>query len=154
MSELKEPLVQTQSFTIMGLRVRTSNAPGDAEMKIPAIYSKFYKEDIPKQMETIRKYDPLFGVYFAYENDENGAYDFLLGYSVEPNQQPLPGMEIVHIKPQNGRYFAIQPGPPEEVVPKFWAEIWNHPEIPKIRTFQTDWEEYSEAGIRVFLSSK
>ncbi|MGV3667814.1 MAG: GyrI-like domain-containing protein [Leptospira bouyouniensis] len=153
MAELSEPLVQTETFTVMGLRIRTSNASGDAEVKIPAIYSKFYKEDIPKKMEMLRKFDPLFAVYSSYESDENGAYDFLLGYAVESNAKALPGMEVMQIKSQNGRYFAIQPGPPEEVVPKFWAEIWNHPEIPKIRTFQTDWEEYSEAGIRVFLST-
>ncbi|TGN04417.1 GyrI-like domain-containing protein [Leptospira bandrabouensis] len=154
MPEMTEPLVKTESFTVMGLRIRTSNAPGDADVKIPAVYSRFYKEDIPKQMEVLRKFDPLFGVYFNYVSDENGAYDFLLGYAVEPDAKPLPGMEKIEITPQNGRYFQIQPGAPEEVVPKFWAEIWNHPEIPKIRTYKIDWEEYSEAGIRVFLSTK
>ncbi|PJZ85300.1 GyrI-like domain-containing protein [Leptospira harrisiae] len=153
MSEVTEPLVKTEKFTVMGLKIRTSNAPGDADVKIPAIYSRFYKEDIPKQMELLRKFDPLFAVYFNYASDENGAYDFLLGYAVDSNTKLLPGMEIVHVEPQNGRYFQIQPGAPEEVVPKFWAEIWNHPEIPKIRTYQMDWEEYSEAGIRVFLST-
>ncbi|TGL45040.1 GyrI-like domain-containing protein [Leptospira perdikensis] len=154
MSEVTEPLVKTEKFTVMGLRIRTSNAPGDADIQIPAVYSRFYKEDIPKQMELLRKFDPLFAVYFNYASDENGAYDFLLGYSVDPKTKLLPGMEMVSVGTQNGRYFHIEPGAPEEVVPKFWAEIWNHPEIPKIRTYQMDWEEYSEAGIRVFLSTK
>lgn len=153
MSEVTEPLVKTENFTVMGLRIRTSNAPGDADVKIPAVYSRFYKEDIPKQMEVLRKFDPLFGLYFNYASDENGAYDFLLGYAVDSESKLLPGMEKVLVTPQNGRYFQIQPGAPEEVVPKFWAEIWSHPEIPKIRTYQMDWEEYSEAGIRVFLST-
>ncbi|TGN20773.1 GyrI-like domain-containing protein [Leptospira idonii] len=151
---MREPLVSTEPFTVMGLKIRTSNAPGEADIKIPAIYSEFYKQDLPKKLEVIRKFDPLFAVYFNYEKDETGLYDFLLGYSVSPEQKALPGLEIVHIKAQNGRYFAIQPGAPEEVVPKFWGEIWNHPEIPKVRSFQMDWEEYSEAGIRVFLSCK
>ncbi|TGL87778.1 AraC family transcriptional regulator [Leptospira congkakensis] len=154
MSEVTEPLVKTANFSVMGLRIRTSNAPGEADIQIPKVYSKFYKEDIPKQMEFLRKFDPLFALYFNYASDETGAYDFLLGYAVDPKTIPLQGMEVVHVEPQNGRYFQIQPGAPEEVVPKFWAEIWNHPEIPKIRTYQMDWEEYSEAGIRVFLSTK
>ncbi|WP_411821829.1 GyrI-like domain-containing protein [Leptospira sp. 'Mane'] len=154
MTDLSEPLVSTEAFTVMGLRVRTTNKPGEADKIIPSIYSSFYKLDLPKKLEVIRRFDPLFAVYFNYEKDETGAYDFLLGYAVKEEEKVLNGLEKITFKPQNGRYFAIHPGAPEEVVPKFWAEIWNHPEIPKIRSFQVDWEEYSEAGIRVFLSSR
>lgn len=154
MESLAEPLVKTEGFTLMGIRIFTSNAPGDADKQIPAVYSRFYKEEIPKKMEMIRRFDPLFAAYLNYESDESGKYEFILGYIVTPNEQPIDGLTVIQIPPQVGRYFAIQPGAPEEVVPKFWSEIWNHPEIPKIRTFQADWEEYSEAGIRVFLSTK
>lgn len=153
MSEISEPLVGTEAFSVMGLRIRTSNAVIDAPKDIPAVYSRFYKEDIPKKLEVIRRFDPLFAVYFNYEKDESGKYDFLLGYCVKESEGLLPGLEIVHIGPQNGRYFAIQPGAPEDVVPKFWAEIWSRKEIHSIRSYSYDWEEYSEAGIRVFLSS-
>lgn len=154
MESIKEPLVQTEEFTILGLQVQTSNQKGDAEVQIPQIYSRFYKDDLPKKLESIRKYDPLYAVYFQYESDETGKYYFMLGYAVDKNVQSFGELKKLTIPSQKGRYFAIQPGAPEEVVPKFWKEIWEHPEIPKIRTFQFDWEEYSEAGIRVFLSSK
>ncbi len=154
MSNLLEPLVDTEPFTVMGLRVRTSNAPGEASLAIPGIYSKFYKDEIPKRLDTLRRYDPLYAVYFNYEKDESGKYDFLLGYCVGDEAVPMHGLEIVKIGPQNGRYFSIQPGAPEDVVPKFWADIWKRKEIHSLRTFHYDWEEYSEAGIRVFLSSK
>ncbi|TGL59285.1 AraC family transcriptional regulator [Leptospira ognonensis] len=154
MSEILEPLVNTEPFTVMGLRVRTSNAAGEASVAIPSIYSRFYKEEIPKKLEVIRRFDPLFALYFNYEKDETGKYDFLLGYSVRDDEKPIHGLELVRIPPQSGRYFAIQPGAPEDVVPKFWAEIWQRKEVHTLRTFQYDWEEYSEAGIRVFLSSK
>jgi predicted transcriptional regulator YdeE len=154
MSNLLEPLIQTEPFSVMGLRVRTSNAQGEASVAIPGIYSRFYKEEIPKKLDVLRRFDPLFAIYFNYEKDETGKYDFLLGYCVKDSETPVHGLEVVHIAPQNGRYFSIQPGAPEDVVPKFWAEIWNRKEIHTIRTFNYDWEEYSEAGIRVFLSSK
>jgi predicted transcriptional regulator YdeE len=153
MAEISEPIVKTHAFSVMGLRVRTSNAVGKASIDIPAIYSKFYKDEIPKKLDVIRRYDPLFAVYFNYEKDETGMYDFLLGYCVKDGETPIHGLEIVNVAPQNGRYFKILPGAPEDVVPKFWAEIWNRKEIHAIRTFNYDWEEYSEAGIRVFLSS-
>jgi predicted transcriptional regulator YdeE len=153
-SDLFEPIVQTDSFTVMGIRIRTSNDVGAAALDIPNTYSKFYKEEIPKKLDHLRKYDPLYAIYFNYESDELGHYDFLLGYCVKDNETPILGLEKVQVPLQSGRYFSIQPGPPEDVVPKFWATIWNRKEIHFTRTFQFDWEEYSEAGIRVFLSSK
>ncbi|MDF3819323.1 effector binding domain-containing protein [Leptospira sp. 96542] len=154
MYDWQEPFVTTEPFTVMGIQIRTSNKPGEADKTIPAVYSRFYKEEIPKKMESVRKFDPLFAIYAKYESDETGEYDFLLGYAVDDNQTIVNGLIKIQIPSQQGRYFAIQPGPPEEVVPKFWSEIWNHKEIPKIRTYKIDWEEYSEAGIRVFLSTK
>lgn len=153
MSGLIEPLVTTDSFTILGLLIRTSNAEDKAPKDIPAVYSKFYKEDFPKKLDLVRRFDPLYAVYFNYESDETGTYDLILGYAVQESQDPIYGLTKVQIPKQTGRYFAIQPGAPEDVVPKFWKEIWNRKEVHALRSFQYDWEEYSEAGIRVFLSS-
>src|ERR1700748_1421290 len=91
-------LFEVPAFTVIGLFVRTTNAvemSGNAG-KIGPLWSQFMHggaEAIPGVIEQ----GTVYAVYTHYESDETGAYDLILGRSVQPEQRAPVNTKVVHI---------------------------------------------------------
>lgn len=132
-------------FYVLGLEVRTTHAAeaDPATARIPALWARFYGENlagqIPKRMDKGRPY----GVYFAYESDHHEAYSVLAGYQVHGSEDAKPGMMGLSIP--GGKYLVFTTEGPSEV-PQAWASIWAYfakAKAPK-RAYQYDFEVYED----------
>jgi len=60
-------------LTIVGLSVRTSNAPGKADKDIPKLWDKFMAENITTQIPN-KTDETIYAIYTDYEGDHTKPY--------------------------------------------------------------------------------
>ncbi|HEX4065343.1 MAG TPA: GyrI-like domain-containing protein [Acidobacteriaceae bacterium] len=135
---------QQDSFTVVGLTVRTNNA---AEMggqgKIPELWQGAMNggqlQQIPNQAG-----DGFVVVYSDYASDNTGDYNYTLGVRVSSADKVPAGFVVRKI--QAGKYAVIQSetGPPEQVIPALWQHInaLTPQQLGGTRAYQTDFETY------------
>jgi predicted transcriptional regulator YdeE len=128
---------------IVGIAVRTINAPTKAEQAIPALWRKFMAESPGVQLSTKLSED-IYCVYCEYEGDHTAPYTCLIGYSV-PIDSPLPeGMTAIDISPNNYVVFKAEGDLTAGAVFKTWSEIWNS---SINRTYAADFEVYGNEAM-------
>jgi len=130
--------VKIDSFQVVGLAIRTSNATGEAVQDIQQLWHKFLSEGwlakIPNKVN-----QDVYAVYTAYEGDHLQPYTMILGCRVsEVNQLPK---ELISTTIQEGSYAQFIPKGDlnQGIVVKQWYKIW---ELDLARTYQTDFEVY------------
>jgi predicted transcriptional regulator YdeE len=129
-----------QSFNIIGISVRTTNARGKSAIDIPALWDKFISgqvaEKIPGKID-----NTVYCVYTEYEKDHTRPYTVILGCQV-PNLDNIPeGLTGKTI--ETGDYYRhkAKGDISQGVVFYAWTAIWNS-DIP--RAFTSDFEVYGE----------
>ncbi len=139
----QEPIrIETvKQFYVVGLSVRTDNAHEmTGQGKIGYLWRQFQEQKIAGGKDTC-------AVYSNYESDQNGAYDYLLGYKTSSIDKVPPGLTAVKIRP--GKYAIVpsERGPAMKVVPEVWKRIWalTPTELTRPRAFKTDFEFYGSA---------
>jgi len=142
---MEPKLVHVARFLVAGLTVRTINLdefkPDSA--KIPALWARFFSEQLMSTIPNQSPQTPVFGVYSAYESDANGQFDVTAGVSVTSR---APDVDLVDI--QEGNYLVFEAhGPMPAAVIQAWMSVWTyfqlHPEVQ--RSFATDFEQYRGA---------
>lgn len=140
--------VLIESFTVTGNRVRTQNSRemNPETARIGNLWQSFYAGLARPDTQT-----GIYGVYTAYESDEQGEYDVVAG--IRDVQEPAADTVTVPA----GTYIKFQrSGPPVEAVMALWQEIWGFfqkKESP-IRAFEADFEEYGRDGVAVYIGIK
>lgn len=115
---------------IKGKKIRTDNG------KINEIISLW------KEVPSLDLNGDIYAVYFNYESDFNGEYDFLIGSEINKLN------DIVKIKEGNYMVWEVKNNSPE-AVGEVWKEIWNS-NIE--RSYDTDFELYNKNGtIKVYI---
>lgn len=112
-----------ETFQIIGISVRTTNENGQAAIDIPALWNRFFTEEIASKINGKLSND-LYCVYTDYEKDHTKPYTTLLGYKVE-SSVVVPegftgktiGTHIYDVKTAKGKMS-------EGLVFKAWQDIW------------------------------
>ena len=131
-----------ESFTVSGLRVRTTNAAEHkAETaKIGPMWGAFFGRSLAQDIPGKLAESPIYGVYSHYESDASGAFDVTAGVAVV---DPQNGFESIRIESGEYLVFEGQGALPEAVIAT-WGRIWKYFEAnPQIqRRYATDFETY------------
>lgn len=146
-------------FYLMGFEARTNNK---AEMAGTGIISKMweqvFKENL-KEKITAPLSDEIYAVYSNYESDENGDYDYFVGYKVKDLNHIPQGLKGMKVLAGPYRKFETKKGAVYQVVPEMWLNIWK--ELSGKRAFKTDFEIYGDkakdpnnAVVEIFIGTK
>ncbi|MER3482235.1 MAG: AraC family transcriptional regulator [Meiothermus sp.] len=143
-------------FYVVGMETRTTNAAeaDPATAKIPALWERVRSDPLMEQTPKRMAKGKLFGVYYNYESDENGAYSLLVGYQVNPADELPAGLKGVTV--DDGRYLVFTAeGEMPGALTQTWKEIWEYfrqPNAPK-RAFSYDYEIYeSFTKVSVYIA--
>ncbi len=145
---MKQEIVTLDPFKIIGLKARTSNENelNPSTAKIGSLVQQYWQEQIPEKIYGRKNLGVVISSYSNYENDFNGAYDYLIGEEVWDDEKPIEGLSSLII--QGGSYvkFTSDPGPMPDVVIKMWQAIWkmSSVELGGTRAYKTDFELYDE----------
>lgn len=133
---------------IAGIQTRTKNTDElSGKGKLAALWEQFFNDQISEQLKEKISND-IYVVYSNYASDENGEYDYLIGFEVKPEDaskwdQSKIKMEKIEI----GHYSKIttEKGSMPKVLVDAWHKIWNmtSKDLGGIRAFKTDFEVYS-----------
>lgn len=122
--------------TIKGNKIRTRN--GNME-EIIGLWS---------QVSEMNLSGNIYAVYFNYESDHTGEFDFLIGNELFDSEE-----EII-LKKDNYLAIEIKEATPEKVG-QTWQEIWRNQAIYDRRLFTVDFEEYLPTGeVTIYLAVK
>lgn len=130
---------QNEKVIIAGLAIRTTNENGQSAKDIPALWQRFFAEDIlnklPGKIE-----DTLYCLYTDYEKDHTRPYTTLLGCRIQEEIHE-PGIKTKTFTGDKYRVFTAKGAMEDGIVFKEWLKIWND-DIDRL--FTTDIEIYGE----------
>jgi predicted transcriptional regulator YdeE len=142
------------SFTVIGPFVRTTNAVemSGNEGKIGPLWNQFMHggaEAIPGVIDK----KTIYAVYTGYESDANGAYDLILGKSVQPHTQAPGNMKAIPIPAARYLVFSAAGSSPD-AIKAAWMNIYGYfaHQSETRRAFTFDFEQHSEAGTKIFIA--
>jgi len=129
---------QTDAFKIIGISVVTSNADGQAARDIPALWNRFFAENISAKIQDKLSED-LYCIYTDYVKDHTEPYTTILGYRVSNLDRVPEGLTGKVI--DAGRYtsFMAKGKISEGIVFNAWLKIWD---TPIDRAYTADFEIY------------
>ena len=146
--------VEVPAFTVIGLSVRTTNAvemSGNAG-KIGPLWSQFMHEGA-EAIPGVIEQGTVYAVYTHYESDETGAYDVILGRSVQPEQQVPVNMKAVHIPAARYLVFSAADSSPA-AIKAAWMSVYKYfaDHSGQRRAFTFDFEQHSSTGTAIFIA--
>jgi len=128
------------SFPIIGIAVRTSNANGQAAQDIGQLWNRFLSENVIAQIPN-KASGEIYSVYCEYEGDHNMPYTCLLGCKVESMDDIPEGMKAITIQGGDYKKVTTRGSMKEGFVYQAWDKIW---QSDLNRNYQTDFEIYGE----------
>ena len=122
-----------KSKKITGVKIRTNNNSVD---EIVSLWKKVLDFELSGN---------IFAVYYNYESDYNGNYDFLIGSSNNDLSD--------YVNIEEGKYSVWQAeDSTPEAVGAIWHKIWN---TKLDRKYGTDFEIYSQDGsVKIYIGIK
>ncbi len=152
-------MTNEREFYLIGWENRTNNkAEFSGNGIIGKIWERVFKENLREKI-TNAVSDEIYGVYSNYESDENGDYDYFVGYKAKDLNNVPQGLKGKKILAGPYKKFETKKGPVHQVVPEMWGQIWN--ELKGKRAFKTDFEIYgnkaqdpNNAVVEIFIGIK
>jgi predicted transcriptional regulator YdeE len=142
------------AFTVIGPTVRTTNARemSGKDGRIGPLWGQFMNGGAAAISGVIDQ-DTIYAVYTGYDSDETGAYDLVLGKSVQPGQQAPPAMRSVAIPKARYLVFAVTANSPE-AIRSAWLKVYEYfaQHKDQRRAFSFDFEQHSSSGTRIFIA--
>jgi predicted transcriptional regulator YdeE len=146
--------VTLDAFYIAGIAVRTTNAGGQSQKDIGALWQQFYSSNIIEQIPEKQSH-AIYCVYTNYESDASGAYTTLIGCRV-PSLNNLPqGITGTIIPPATYQLYTATGKLPDCVLDT-WMHIW---QASINRKYAADFDVYGEkaqnpdqAQVQTYLS--
>jgi len=131
-------------FHIIGISVETSNQNGDAARDIGLLWSRFYADNVARQIPDIAGPD-VYVVYTDYASDHRGMYTCLIGLRVHSLAQIPDGLIG---RSFNGGSFVrmTAKGPMPAAIFDAWQQIWDADESLG-RSYDHDFEVYGERSM-------
>ena len=145
-------VAELPAFDVIGITTRTSNEDEfSGNSKIGPLWGAFMGgggESIPNAVD-----ETILSLYTHYESDHQGAYDVILGRSVQPGTQAPVGTVAKHIPAATYLVFPAESRTPAAIVAA-WKGVYcyfDEPGAPK-RAFTVDFERYSDNGVELFIA--
>lgn len=115
--------IQTQEINIIGVGVKTDNLQeaDPATAQIPTVWERFSADKIANQVPNPLMPERPLGVYFHYEDEYSGSYEFVVGLEVEDLTHIPPGLTGVQIPPGEYLIFSVQ-----GKIPNIVVYTWNY----------------------------
>ncbi|MES2726072.1 MAG: effector binding domain-containing protein [Bacteroidota bacterium] len=132
--------MQTDTFNIIGIAVRTTNENGQSSKDIPALWNTFMAEGILAKIPN-RISDDIYCMYTEYEKDHTKPYTTIIGCKVADLTNVPTGMVGKTIETAQYAVHTVQGNIMEGIVYNEWLKIWDA-DLP--RTFIADFEIYGE----------
>jgi predicted transcriptional regulator YdeE len=145
-------VAELPAFDVIGLTTRTSNEDEfSGNGRIGPLWGAFMGgagKSIPNAVD-----ETIFSLYTHYESDHQGAYDVILGRSVQAGTQPPAGMTTKHIPAATYLVFPAESRAPEAIVAA-WQSVYCYFDEPgaPMRAFSIDFERYSDKGVELFIA--
>jgi len=131
---------QKENIRIIGIEVKTVNAPGKAEKDIPALWGRFMAEQISTKVPS-KLSEEIYCVYCDYEGDHLAPYTILIGFPVLSNTEAPEGMRALDIPASNYAIFNAEGDLTGDAVISAWHNIW---QTDLNRTYMADFEVYGK----------
>lgn len=151
---MKFNVVPKESFHIIGLQIRTSNATPD-EMGI--LWHKFDQEKLGEKISH-KIGNELIAVYSDYEGDYTKPYTYTLGYKVSNTDHVPHNMVAMEVPAGNFAHIQVTGGLPDMFF-KAWQDIWAQ-DAELNRAYYVDYEEWfvheapENQRVSIYLSQK
>ena len=149
--------MRIQSFSIIGIAVRTTNENGQAAKDIPALWNRFIAEEIAAMIPG-KKDQSIYCVYTDYEKDHTRPYTTIIGCRVDNLKNIPEGMVGKTFHEQNYSMHTAMGNLLQGAVYNEWVKIWNS---DLSRTFTADFEVYGDkatypenAAVDIFIAVK
>ncbi len=135
------PEVHNESFLLVGLEARTSNA---REMTpngvIPKLWTRSMKEGSVEKIPNRVSSDTIV-LYTNYQSDHNGEYTYVLGAKVASPQDVPAGMSVHRVPAGEYARFSAPDGSSPSVIVGLWQHIWSLEDSGQLaRAYRTDYE--------------
>lgn len=152
--------ITNTEFYLIGIETRTDNqSEVTGQGEIPKMWQRVFQEGVQAKIQNLSGQE-MYAVYSNYESDENGKYDYFVGYKVKDLNAIPAG--LVGKKVLSGKYkeFETARGPIYKVIGELWMKIWKMTvqDFGGKRAFKTDYEVYgaeaadpNQAVVKVFL---
>lgn len=128
-----------ETFMVIGITVRTSNANGQATQDIPALWQNFMGNNLAATIPN-KISDDIYCLYTEYEKDHTLPYTTMIGCKVS-NLDTIPeGMTGKTIAAGNFVKYTAKGNLVQGAVYNEWIKIWN--DTATNRAFTTDYEIY------------
>ena len=133
---------------VVGLATRTTNAAESdpALGKIPKLWGRFRNENWFDRLKHSGAFGPPVGVYSAYESDDTGSYQILVGREVPTPASPAPPLQLVSLP--EARYLVFRrSGSLPQMVIAGWQDVWAYfaGKDAAARAYSFDFEIYPNA---------
>ncbi|MBX3254491.1 MAG: effector binding domain-containing protein [Chitinophagaceae bacterium] len=130
---------QNEKVLIAGLAIRTTNENGQSATDIPALWQRFFAEDIMNKLPG--KIDnTIYCLYTDYEKDHTRPYTTLLGCRVHEEVNE-PGITTKAFTGDKYQVFIAKGAIEDGIVFNEWLKIWN---AGIDRLYTTDIEIYGK----------
>lgn len=153
---MKHEEVTLESFTIVGISVRTTNQNHQSQRDITKLWEIFFRNNVIEMIPD-RVSDDIYCIYTDYESDYTAEYTTVLGCKVSSHLN-IPVNLIVKEIPTSKYNKYISEGELPYAIGRTWAHIWQS-DID--RRYAADFDVYGEgakdpknAKIMTFLSIK
>ena len=148
-----------QKFYLIGISTRTTNENGQSAKDIEVLWSKFWSEEIQKQIPN-QISDKIYAVYTDYESDFTRPYTTIVGSAVSSLAHIPEGFVGITIETANYQKF-VSKGKMPEAVFNTWLEIWGDKDLNQKRAYQADFTIHGkkyydgdQAEVETFISVK
>ncbi len=131
---------QIETFSVIGITVRTSNQNGEGAIDIPALWGRFYSEDIISKIPN-KAGEEIYSIYTDYEGDYTKPYTTLIGCKVNSLTEIPKGMTGLTINAATYSKLTVKGDLMKGLVIEGWQKIWN---TDLKRAYVADFEVYSE----------
>ncbi len=143
--EINMVRLHVDSFNVVGISVRTSNAQemgGTGE--IAQLWKRFRDEEV--LVRIVNRADArVVAVYSDYESDRNGMYTYTLGAKVTSTKDVPPGMVVQKIEAGNYAMFTSQGQAVSQIIVGLWKRVWSLEDAHELhRAYKTDFDVYYE----------
>jgi predicted transcriptional regulator YdeE len=139
------PKIENQeSFTVVGLTVRTNNAAeAGGQGQIPALWQNAMTNGQLEQIPN-RVGEGYVVVYSDFATDHGGEYNYTLGVRVSSADNLPAGMVKRTVAAGKYAIFQSEQGAPQDVIPALWQHInsLSPQQMGGDRAYQTDFETY------------
>jgi predicted transcriptional regulator YdeE len=139
------PKIENQeSFTVVGLTVRTNNAAeAGGQGQIPALWQNAMMNGQLEQIPN-RVGEGYVVVYSDFATDHGGEYNYTLGVRVSSADNVPAGMVKRTVAAGKYAIFQSEQGAPQDVIPALWQHInsLSPQQMGGDRAYQTDFETY------------